>query len=168
VKRITSIVFLLLFLFNFAGIYFYFGVRIFTIKQEMRAALKNKPDSELTRLELPVAEFERSRVDEHEVKVNGKMFDIARIQFAGDRVIIFCLHDEAEDNLLSFLDAVSSRAHNDKHPVPGTIVQFLSLTFLVTYFTFDASTVDYSFAETHYNESMNSLPIEVISPPPRT
>ena len=157
-----------MFILNFVGIYVYFFIRVVSIKQEMRMALKALPEELLTKLILSPKEFERSRVDDHELKVEGRMYDIARIQLQDNRIIVFCLHDAAEDNLLSFLDAVSSRAHKDKHPIPSTIVQFLSLTFLVPNFTFDALTVDDDSAKTHHNESIKSLPLKVNSPPPRT
>lgn len=137
------------------------------IRHEMRAALKNMPEERLTKLVLAESEFFRSKVEEHELKVNGRMYDIARVQFHNGTVTVWCLHDEAEDNLMSFLDAVSNRAHQDSNPVPLSIQQFLSLTFLVPEFQLPLLCRAVAKAETAYHLPVYSVLLPVQSPPPR-
>ncbi len=133
----------------------------------MRAALQAMPQEDLTKLVLSEAEFIRARVEQHEIKVNGKMYDIARVMFENGNVTVWCLHDEAEDNLLAFLDAVSSRAHQDSSPLPQSIQQFLSLTFLIPEFQFPCVCYASAKAETAYRIAACSTSLSVQSPPPR-
>lgn len=133
----------------------------------MRFALKTLPEENLTKLVLTETEFKRSRVEEHEIKVDDRMYDIARVQYDGEKVTVWCLHDEAEDNLMSFLDAVSNRAHQDSTPLPLSIQQFLSLTFLVPEFQLHFIYMADAKAETAYHLPVYSILIPVQSPPPR-
>lgn len=135
-KRWVAILFLSFFALNFAGIYVYFALRLIHIRQEMRAALKAMPSERLTKLEMTEAEFRQSRVEDHEIKVAGKMYDIARMEAENGNIIVWCLHDEAEDTLLGFLDAVTNRAHHDRQTLPPSVVEFLTLTYLISSFEF--------------------------------
>jgi len=167
VKRLSAVFFLLLFVLNFAGSYVYFATRLVQIKHEMRAALRLTPDDQLTRLELPVDAFNRPRVEENEIQVNGRMYDIARMEFQHEKVIVYCLHDEAEDNLLAFLDAVSHRAHQDTKPVPQPIQQFLSLTFLISEFHFVFLTTATSLQRSTHPLPAYTIELPVPCPPPQ-
>lgn len=130
VKRVATLFFLSILMLQVAGCYLYFIVRLSAIRTEKRAELKLLPDSALTVLKLTPAEFRQARVEEHEVKVAGKMYDIARVQHQHDVVYVYGMHDEAEDNLLSFLHELVKRSANDKKPIPGQLVSLLSLEFL--------------------------------------
>jgi hypothetical protein len=167
VKRWFAILFLSFFALNFAGIYIYFAFRLVHIRQEMRAALRLTPDDQLTRMELTVDAFYRSRVDENEIQVNGRMYDIARITYQHKKVIVYCLHDEAEDSLLAFLDAVSNRAHQDTIPVPQSIQQFLSLTFLISEFHFMCLPTATASPEITYLVPAYTTELPVPCPPPQ-
>ncbi len=131
VKKLIGIVFLSVILLQVAGSYFYFIVRLSAIRQEMRDQLKDKPDHELTLLTLTPGQFRKAKVDDHEVKVNGMMYDIARLVVKQDLVYIYALHDEAEDNLLAFLNEMVKRSTKDKKPVPSSLLHLLTLQFVI-------------------------------------
>lgn len=96
----------------------------------MRAELKNLRAEKLELIKLTSAEFKKVRVEEHEVKVNGKMYDIARIEIKGDDYYVYCLHDEAEDSLLALLDKILSLPLKDKN-APAQVLKFSSLIFIL-------------------------------------
>jgi hypothetical protein len=96
----------------------------------MRARLRSLPDDALQQIRLSSVEFKKARVEEHEIKVAGKMYDIARIEKIGDSFLVYCLHDEGEDNLISFLDKILKLPLKDKK-VPVQVFQFSLLTFIV-------------------------------------
>lgn len=96
----------------------------------MRAALKDLPPEKLEKFSMDQAKFNKVLIDEHEIKVEGRMYDIARIEQDHQRVIVYAVHDEAEDNLLSFLDEIAKRPLQDKKSPPSQILQFIALTFL--------------------------------------
>jgi hypothetical protein len=68
-----------------------------------------------------VPDFERHLVDGHELDLDGKMYDIARLLREQDCVSVWALHDEAEDDLLAFLATVVQRHRADKKTVPALI-----------------------------------------------
>lgn len=96
----------------------------------MKAKLKNLPDEKLEVFTLHLEDFNKAKVEEDELQVNDKMYDIARVKLSGDSVIVYTLHDAAEDNLLAFLDEVVKRPLREKQSTPAQILQFISLTFL--------------------------------------
>ncbi len=122
---------------NLTGSYVYFTVRAFQIKMEMRARLASLPDDQLELIVLSSEEFKRAQVEEHEIRVNGKMFDIARISEDGNQVFVYGIYDEAEDNLLVFLDTVLTNLQHDSQKTPQSISLFGLLQYLPSDSCFD-------------------------------
>ena len=129
-KKLFSILLISLLLLNFGGLFLYFPLQLFRIHREMRLALKGMPDDQLDVFKLSKADFIRAIVDDDEVELNGRMFDIARTRVQKDSVIVFALHDKAEDSLLAFLDEIVKRPLQDKKMPPIQIYQFITLSFL--------------------------------------
>lgn len=130
-KKGFGFVLLTLLLLQVGGGYVYFIVRLSSIRVEMREQLKTLPEQELTLLTLTESDYKKVKVDDHEVKVEGKMYDIARIERRNGRVLVFAKHDEAEDNLLSFVQEILHRSASDKKPVPHSVIQLLTLDFVL-------------------------------------
>lgn len=100
------------------------------IRKEMKATLVSLPEEKLERIIISANEFAHVNLEEGEIELNGKMYDIARIKKQGDSYVLFALHDESEDSLLSLLDEMLKRSGNDKKPVPSQLFQFISLLFI--------------------------------------
>ena len=134
----------------------------------MRAVLATLPDEELELIILTPEEFKTARVEDHEIKVDRKMYDIARIETVDENLHVYCVHDEDEDNLLSFLDAVLNNIQQDKQPIPHSITQFTSLHYLPVssniYLNTSATEIDHCvvYTQPHYE-----LHLPVIIPPPK-
>jgi len=168
VKRPLCILFLGILLIQVSGCYVYFIARLTAIRIEMRAQLKHIPDDQLTLLTLTTEEYQKAKVDDHEVKVNGKMYDIARLIVQKDKVLVYAIHDEAEDNLLSFLDEIVKRSANDKKPVPSQLVQLLSLIFIPTENHLPVNSSVAFIHATKYTQSYLAIARLIDSPPPRS
>jgi len=167
VKKLIGILFLSVLLLQVAGSYVYFIVRLSGIRQEMREQLKYRSAEELTLLVLTPEEFRKSKVDDHEVKVNEKMYDIARIVVAENKVLVYALHDEAEDNLLALLHEMVKRSSKDKKPVPSQLIQLLTLMFIpVEDQLLQNNRINYTHY-TAYTETTISFASAIDSPPPR-
>ena len=111
--------------------------------------------------------FEKTRIEDHEIKVDGKMYDISRIEKKGDVVWVFCIQDKAEDSLLSFLDTVLSTPLKDKS-APSQIIKFTTLTFLLPANTSLQQTISTSVTSiTFYKASTFSFVLSLESPPPK-
>lgn len=134
----------------------------------MRAALKDLPQEKLEKFSMSLEEFNKVRIDEHEIKVEGRMYDIARIEQDHQRVIVYAVHDEAEDNLLSFLDEIAKRPLQDKKSPPSQILQFIGLTFLPP-----ANALLYNRVgkrlelSTTYSFNHSDIALTIESPPPQ-
>jgi hypothetical protein len=167
VKKIFSILFLSALLLQVAGSYVYFIARLAGIRSEMREQLKYKPDEELTVFTLTPDEFLKIKVDDQEVKVDGKMYDIARIEKKGDKLVVYALHDEAEDNLLAFLSEMASRTSKDKKPVPSQLVKLITLQFVFSEINLPVRTNYFTFHNSIYTEHESNFVQLIESPPPR-
>lgn len=166
VKRILSILVLILFLAHFAGFYIYFVVQLKQVRQEMRSQLRNLPTEELDLLTLTPEEFQKARVDEHEVKVDGKMYDIARVEKRDNTILVYCLHDAAEDNLFAFLNKILTLPLKDSH-VPNGVLHFYSLNYLPAHWSFIVPEVMPSTPFTVYSEMISEYSPVIIGPPPK-
>jgi hypothetical protein len=131
VRKVKAILLLVILVINASGFYVYYAVQLQMIHNEMRRALQQKPDKELEILVLTREEFAEARVEEHEVKVDGRMYDIARTRPDGDMIKIFCLHDANEDDLMAFLDEIVSRPIDQTHSMANSAFQFISLIFII-------------------------------------
>lgn len=129
-KKAAAVFFLMLMTVNLAGFYGYFIVRLQEIHAEARAALRNLPEAQLQRFEFSPDEFRSMIVEDNEIRVNGRMHDVARTEFTGTSVIVWALHDEAEDNLFAFISKVTDNAEGDEQQAPSGLTRFLSLQFL--------------------------------------
>ena len=129
-KKVAALSLLLLMTVNLTGFYGYFIVRMKEIHEEARASLRSLPETALQRFEFSAADFRRSRVEDDEIRVNGRMYDIARMHSDGTTVTVWALHDEAEDNLFSFINKVMDNAAGDDQQAPAAFSHFLSLQFI--------------------------------------
>jgi len=168
VKRSLCILFLGILLIQVSGCYVYFIARLTAIRIEMREQLNHLPDDQLTLLTLTTEEYQKAKVDDHEVKVNGKMYDIARLTVQKDKVLVYAIHDAAEDDLLSFLDEIVKRSTNDKKPVPSQLVQLLTLIFLPTENQLPVNSSVAFIHATKYTLSYLAFARLIDSPPPRS
>jgi hypothetical protein len=168
VRRSISILLLTLLLANFAGSYLYFAFRALQIKREMRALLATLPEEELELIILTPEEFKQARVEDHEIKVNGNMFDIARVVEKESKLFVYGVYDEDEDNLLSFLNAVVSNLQKDSSQTPPSFSLFSLLHYLPVQFDYNLTALpSKSLSPTFYNYSFVDFISVIDSPPPK-
>ncbi|MCX8490954.1 MAG: hypothetical protein ORN54_07795, partial [Cyclobacteriaceae bacterium] len=75
-------------------------------------------------IRLTKSEHQKSLHEEDELELNGRMYDVARVEVKEGIYLVYALHDRAEDNLLGFLDEVVKRSSSDKKPVPSQLLHF--------------------------------------------
>jgi hypothetical protein len=138
-KRLLVFILLLVFSLQFTGFYIYYAFRLTEIRREVRSQLKFLPEEKLERFVLTHDQFMTARHGDDELRLQGKMYDIARMESANDSLIIFALHDEAEDNLLSLLTTVVKRTNTDKKPLPLPLFSLLALVYLPATFSYSAA-----------------------------
>lgn len=166
-KRLASIVFLLILFLNLVGAYVYFGVRMVQIRKEMRAELRQMDESELDKIILTIKEYKEALVEDDEMELNNRMYDIARTELQGDRIIVYCLHDENEDNLLVLLDSILSNSSKDKKPIPSSLLGFVNLISLPIHIDNTITEIAKEDHHTAYLFSQSSSLKPILSPPPK-
>jgi hypothetical protein len=161
-------VILAIMLFNGAGFYLYYALQLQQIRSEMRAALKLLPNDKLEVFQLTAAAFREAMIEEHEIKIGGKMYDIARTTELNDLIYVYCLHDEKEDNLLALIEHIVSSPLKDKNSIPGSVMQFLSLSFLIPVWEYEMKPDASDLKQfTPYTFNSRLFISTVKSPPPR-
>jgi hypothetical protein len=154
-------------LFNGAGFYVYYAMQLYRIKNEMHSALLGRPDKELQLLKMTRAQFEESLIEDNEIRVDGKTYDVARIKKTGDSLYVYGMHDQAEDDLFSTISRLVADPLKNQKAIPQPVVKFMSLIFLVpsneTHFTVDEDLIENNIADKF---SVNSLTLSVECPPP--
>ncbi|MBK7650004.1 MAG: hypothetical protein IPJ20_03565 [Flammeovirgaceae bacterium] len=166
-KRSASYIFLFILLINLVGGYLYFGVRMMKIHDEKRAELRTKDVSELEVITLSLKQFQKVLVEDGEMELNDKMYDIARTDIKSDSIIVYCLHDVDEDNLLSLLDSILSNSSKDKKPVPSSVLGFLSFISLPMRFMQACIEPIKENHNTVYFFSKGSSKALILGPPPK-
>jgi hypothetical protein len=168
-KNIISVSLLLIFLFHFAGFYVYFIFSLNGIHKQMRNELKATPFEKLQVFSFSKTDFEKKKIGEDEMKVNGKMYDIARVEENSESITVYCVQDGAEDNLLSFLDQILKNASRDKKPLPSVAFTFLSQADLSHCLILPCnSSVELPTAFTAYLNSLSNYSPRLLVPPPRS
>ncbi len=168
VKKSLSIALLSFFLLHLAGFYVYFGIRQAQIHREMRSKLKKLPGDQLEVLHLSKKEYQQSVRGDDEIEVNGKMYDIARVKTKDKIVTVYCLHDAAEDNLLSFLDQVFKNANQDSQQPSASLFQFNFLSFILPSDISVENSISWILCpSTNYLISDTSFAPSLDTPPPR-
>lgn len=154
--------------FALGGSYLYFALRLVHIRQSMREQLASLPAEELDCVELSAEDFVRFRVDDHELKIRGRMFDIARLERDGDKIRVYGLYDEAEDNLLAFLNTVILRLHEDENPLPSSLLTLLTQVYMVPQGIVLSQPVSQcGITEVPYLKNFLSVQAKTLTPPPR-
>lgn len=138
------------------------------IRQEMKQLLKTTPDDQLEVIQLTKSEYEKSLHEEDELALNGSMYDIAWVEVKGETYFVYALHDDAEDNLLGFLDEVVKRSSSDKKPVPSQLLQFFSLDFISPQAKFYFARELAQKISPLYPMRYSSFYLSIDSPPPKS
>jgi hypothetical protein len=133
VRKVISIVLVTILLLNLIGGPAYFCAQLIYQRQAMRQLLAKTPKDQLTRLDLTINGLEDARVEDDELLLNGKMFDIAQIEIDGNTATVYGLFDMKENGLLASLRA-QSRKNTENSASDQVIARFVTMTFIAEYF----------------------------------
>lgn len=159
---------LIIFLVNLVGFFGFFLIRLNQIHEESREALKFLPDSELDHFTLNPEEYQAAIINEREILIHDRMYDVARIVITEHQVDVYALHDEAEDDLLAFIKEVTNNAEKDG-PAPSIFSQFASLQFLIPPFGWNTERSEKIIHhQTAYIICRLNTDFLILSPPPRS
>jgi len=167
VKRPLAILLLASIFLHTGGFYVYFVLRMNHIHQQKRAHLRTLPADQLVVLTLSPEKLQAARVGDDELKVDGRMFDIARIYAEGRQVKVWGLYDEDEDDLLTLCDGILKRASADQPP-PASLTNYLVLIFVHSpVLALAATSVSNTLPVGQPTDFFSSPTLALQTPPPR-
>jgi hypothetical protein len=177
-KKILSILFLLVFVYNLAGFFIVFKCQQYSVKSDMKALLKKDiPDSKLDKIIIPDADINsgtsdfRYLDDNKEFFYNGKLYDIARSYDDGIKTVFYCINDMNEEQLYSKLEEHIQR-NNDQN-IPGKTQTASLLKGMIKDYFPQRPLIQFSNtgSEIFFHEQQQSLLkqfIPVFTPPPES
>lgn len=133
----------------------------------MRESIGYLPNEEFETFVFTLEEYQKIKVNDFEVKIDGKMYDHSTPKFEDGKVILFARHDKDEDDLISFITHIVNTASEDKKPIPSQLLSFFSLTYLSPFpLTLSVSSDKIQSFDCYQTKLLTQhLPVE--SPPPR-
>ncbi|MBI4535318.1 MAG: hypothetical protein HY708_03505 [Ignavibacteriae bacterium] len=127
VKKGFALIFLAVYLYNIVGYLAVFGVLQYRVKQEIKQVIKaSVPADELIVIAVKEGEeYILDWIEDHEFRLNGKLFDIVRQQVSSDTTYYFCINDVQEEKLFENLDE-HVRNHINSHGQQGKSAKDIS------------------------------------------
>lgn len=134
----------------------------------MEEQLASAPDEMLDKFVFTEAQYEKANVEAGEVKVNGKMFDVARVEKHDDRIVVYALHDKSEDDLISFVEMVMKNSHQGRKNKSRQVLKLISLQYLPSIFTLTELPSPHDVVVTFVNLRYEPFEPGLHTPPPRS
>ncbi len=101
------------------------------IKEEMREIIEN--GVELEKITLPLSDYKKYLIEEHELFFHDKLYDVSRVEIEGDSIIFYCIHDEKEQQLLASLEIIfgleEENANNNNSDLE--LLNFLNISSII-------------------------------------
>ena len=132
-RYLSAILLLSCFCFLFLGYHIAFRFQLDKVKSEMKASLKNQKEHKDV-LQIFLSEDEAMQVcweEENEFRYNEEMYDVIEKKLQGKGMLIRCIQDEKETELLN--EYQKNRTHNPENSIVQLIVAQFDLphgTFL--------------------------------------
>lgn len=83
------------------------------VRQHKWATIRTLPDQQLTTFSFAKNENKRLQIiDSREIRVDGKLYDVARIIDDGVTITYYCLQDELEDSLIAKTRQLNAMVHS--------------------------------------------------------
>jgi hypothetical protein len=156
-----------IFALQLCGFYTYYFFR--NIQLHANTLERLEKNIRLETITMSAKAFNDNLVEERELKIGSKMFDIKKIDVADDSVKITVIRDIEEEILIEFLsDLISGPTHETNGDLPGQVLQIFQLTFLPSSFSYSAEDI-YAASSFTVLKSENPFGANtfVITPPPR-
>ena len=111
IRKTLSVLFAALILFNLFGYYFVFKCDQVRVKGEMKAMMRSSSFQAHSREIIilnPATDRDFKMIDKDEILYHGKLYDIISTRNSGSSIIINCVNDTKEEQLLSCYNKYST------------------------------------------------------------
>lgn len=136
------------------------------VQKEIIATI-NKSVADVDKISLSGSDFEKARINSHEIIVDGKLYDIKSVVNSGNTVEISVINDTREENILENIrDFVKNTGKGDDQ-LPNKLVKLLTLDYIYYESTEYLLTVELPNPHCHLSEKIISAYPALIFPPPK-
>lgn len=115
-RRLVPILLLIVVLFEAGGLVFGVQVRQWIHKLSIAVIMDTgKLPTNIVRMQMSIAEFDRIKVHEREFRLNDEMYDVVWRETSGPDYIIYCFRDAEEEKMIAkFLRFLSNSTSEEK------------------------------------------------------
>ena len=173
-KKFFTTILLFLLLLQSAGMLLVFLYSNYSHKRGMREFLSgniNEKNLELIKLSFLTAksDYNFQRLDDYEIALGAKRYDVFKEKVRGDTVYFYCLRDEKEEEIYSRLNSFLMNRINARIPKANIVSQLLTVAAI--YYSSDKprDTHLFSSPKSYYSSHVlyRSVILDKDSPPPR-
>ncbi len=140
------------------------------LKAEMHAEIK-KGSMKFEHLSLSLSDFHKALVDEGELLLNGKMYDIKTKVVRNNRVLLAVVNDTREENVIQEMKDFLHRSCRSNKSLPEKSVQLFLLSyigashtgFLFSDFCTDLSSTDHTIFFINSSDEVSTPPPKLIA-----
>ncbi|MFA5970950.1 MAG: hypothetical protein WC780_01265 [Lentimicrobiaceae bacterium] len=168
--KISSILLCGLLIYNSLGYFLVLSVMRMAVRQQKWAQLSTLPEQQLTTFIFTrnIADSRLKILDQREILVDGKLYDVVRKTDDGKQIKYFCVYDHEEETLISKTRLFNSKAQ--QMPLQSTarnIIDKIIKSGIFTEKTFFLTENPISFNPACKGNSYSDPIIQVSSPPPQ-
>ena len=173
-RKLLAIVVVFLFAFQTGGFLILFELQKYSIRNEIKNKIKQGlPEEELVVFRIPVEEQESFLknfmfFDENEFRIEGKMYDVVKVETNTDFIFYYCVSDEKESMLFANLDTSVRKTMDNSPSNQNQVRNFSSFIFSLFFSQGDNITFKnppsgennfpYFFSIKSWKESPSTLP----------
>ena len=137
VKRLFLFLFLIVFIWQLAGFFIYFEIERYHVRKDIKRAIKHSlPQNQYKQINFTNEEFkELTWINDHEFKMNGRLYDVVKMNKSNVGFSAYCIDDIQESILFAQLDvATASNLNNQPEKAPlKSFVKLLKLAYVEPY-----------------------------------
>ena len=148
------------------GLLLLYKIQQCKVRYEMQQTMK-KEETVFLKLTIAISEFEKIKINPHEISFQGKMYDITSKVISGKVVELLVIRDTKEETIFKKIKWLTENTDKQNNELPNQLVKFLTLAYICP--SVDNKMV---FLYSRKNkflplfEKITSFTSEILSPPP--
>jgi hypothetical protein len=149
------------------GMLLVYKIQQFYVQYEMSLLVKDSHTS-FEKLILGTADYQKSRINSHEISFKGNMYDVKSVKITGDIAELLVINDKKEKNLVKNIQDFLTKTNQQKKELPEQLQKFLSLNYLsadqeLTIVIPSLSSIIFQSVNSYFLSDLSDIP----SPPPK-
>ncbi|MDZ4757184.1 MAG: hypothetical protein SGJ10_03465 [Bacteroidota bacterium] len=136
------------------------------VQYDMHEKLKND-ETAFEKFTLSRNDFEKGKINDDEIKINDRLYDIKSVNMIGDKVEFLAFNDTDEEAVLAKIKNIVNANSEQNTELPNQLIKLLSLIYLPANYCHHPvfAGLQQNFFH-NYSETIISHTSEICSPPP--